>query len=411
MEPNSHHAMVITPSPPKTFRVFLRNLWRLKLSADWTSLDIHQTVLRIIARVSGRAFVGLPLCRDEDWLKISVLFTVDAMKSIREFRSISGFARPFKAFFYQPAKVLDNHRKLAKARLTPVIEARLAEEEAAKKAGRPPIDYHDTLQWFRDVVRPEHKTPEAIAELQLGLSMVAIHTTAMSLTTVVLDLAAHPEYIQPLREEIEAVIKEDGGAVQKMTLRKMRKMDSFIKESFRGRVGLRRWPCKSPEMRASYIFHAHRGPDYFAVSFTRKVMKSFTLSDGTFLPKGAVVAAPRTMFDLDPEFIEDPEVFDGFRSYKKHLASGGAGQFDKSQSVTTSPSYVTFGHGTHACPGRFFALDELKLLLCHLLLQYDIMFGEGNPLLPFTAGESIRPNPAQKLSLKKIQTQKKFDFL
>ena len=180
------------------------------------------------------------------------------MRSIREFRSMSGFARPFKAFFYQPAKVLDNHRKLAKARLTPIIEARLAEEEAAKKAGRPPIDYQDTLQWFRDIVRPEHKTSEAIAELQLGLSMVAIHTTAMSLTTVVLDLAAHPEYIQPLREEMEAVIKEDGGAVQKTTLRKMRKLDSFIKESFRGRVGLRRWPCQSPETRASYIFHAHR---------------------------------------------------------------------------------------------------------------------------------------------------------
>ena len=152
-------------------------------------------------------------------------------------------------------------------------------------------------------------------------------------------------------------------------------------------------------------------PDLFAVTFTRKVMKSFTLSDGTFLPKGALLAAPSIMFDLDPEFIEDPEVFDGFRSYKKHLGSGAAGGFDKSQSVTTSSSYLTFSHGTRACPGRFFAMDELKLLLCHLLLQYDIMFGEGNPLLPFTAGESIAPNPAQKLSLKKIQTRKKFDFL
>ena len=186
-------------------------------------------------------------------MKISVLFTVDAMRSIREFRSMSGFARPFKAFFYQPAKVLDNHRKLAKARLTPIIEARLAEEEAAKKAGRPPIDYQDTLQWFRDIVRPEHKTSEAIAELQLGLSMVAIHSTALALTNIVLDLASHPEYIQPLREEMEAVIKEDGGAVQKTTLRKMRKLDSFIKESFRGRVGLCRWPCQPP--RNAYILY------------------------------------------------------------------------------------------------------------------------------------------------------------
>lgn len=141
-------------------------------------------------------------------------------------------------------------------------------------------------------------------------------------------------------------------------------------------------------------------------------MKSFTLSDGTLLPKGAQLAAPSMMFDLDPEFYEDPEVFDGFRSFKRNLASEDAGQFDKAQCVTTSPSYLSFSHGKHACPGRFFATDEIKLLLCHLLLQYDIKYGEGNPLLPHTInGEAINPDPAQKLSFKKTQAPKKFDFL
>lgn len=55
------------------------------------------------------------------------------------------------------------------------------------------------------------------------------------------DLAAHPEYIAPLREEIERVIAEDGYSVdesgtkklKKQSFPKLTKMDSFLKESQR----------------------------------------------------------------------------------------------------------------------------------------------------------------------------------
>jgi hypothetical protein len=32
--------------------------------------------------------------------------------------------------------------------------------------------------------------------------------------------------------------------------------------------------------------------------------------------------------------------------------------------------------GKHACPGRFFAVNELKLLLSHTILHYDMKFDE-----------------------------------
>jgi cytochrome P450 len=40
--------------------------------------------------------------------------------------------------------------------------------------------------------------------------------------------------------------------------------------------------------------------------------------------------------------------------------------------VSTSADYLSFGHGRHACPGRFFAANELKLLLAYMVLNYDI---------------------------------------
>lgn len=30
-----------------------------------------------------------------------------------------------------------------------------------------------------------------------------------------------------------------------------------------------------------------------------------------------------------------------------------------------------FGHGQHACPGRFFAINEVKIALAHLVMKYD----------------------------------------
>jgi cytochrome P450 len=38
---------------------------------------------------------------------------------------------------------------------------------------------------------------------------------------------------------------------------------------------------------------------------------------------------------------------------------------------------ITFGHGTHACPGRFFASAEIKAIMAHLLQHYDIKMPEG----------------------------------
>ena len=51
------------------------------------------------------------------------------------------------------------------------------------------------------------------------------------LTHVLYDLSVHPEYVPHLREEIEALVAKDG--FQKMTILKMVKLDSFLKESLR----------------------------------------------------------------------------------------------------------------------------------------------------------------------------------
>ena len=46
------------------------------------------------------------------------------------------------------------------------------------------------------------------------------------------------------------------------------------------------------------------------------------------------------------------------------------------QFVNTGLDNITFGHGRFACPGRFFASNESKIILAMLLLEYEVKFGE-----------------------------------
>ena len=46
----------------------------------------------------------------------------------------------------------------------------------------------------------------------------------------------------------------------------------------------------------------------------------------------------------------------------------------------TEPDNLVFGHGIHACPGRFFAVNETKLLLAELILNYAWRYKPGQNL-------------------------------
>lgn len=93
----------------------------------------------------------------------------------------------------------------------------------------------DMMQWMMDkadalIVKGDDRQ----AFQKLTLSMAAIHTTTtMSVTQTLYDLAAMPEYIQPLRDEINEALASSGGKFNKSILSKLHLLDSCIKESQR----------------------------------------------------------------------------------------------------------------------------------------------------------------------------------
>ena len=77
----------------------------------------------------------------------------------------------------------------------------------------------------------------------------------------------------------------------------------------------------------------------------RMTLKDLTLHDGTFLPKGTVVAAAAQPTHLDDAIYADAGAFDPFRFARMRES---AGEGTKHQFVNTSLEYIAFGHGKHA---------------------------------------------------------------
>lgn len=97
---------------------------------------------------------------------------------------------------------------------------------------------------------------------------------------------------------------------------------------------------------------------------------------------------------LDPAIHENPETYDPRRFLRWREKPGLE---TRSHLVSTSPEHMAFGYGEHACPGRFFAANEIKIILCHLLLQYDWKLAPGTDTTPIAHGFSLHTNPATQL--------------
>jgi cytochrome P450 len=242
--------------------------------------------------------------------------------------------------------------------LTPEIERRLADYDARQrdpenKSHAP--EPNDCLQWTirqaKNIGDPYLWKPTTLAIRMMLLNFAAIHTSSFAITSAILDLAASKqEYMDELRAEIEGVLAEHVGEWDKRALARMHKLDSVMRES-------------------------QRLNSFMTMGLNRAVVaeNGIVTPSGVKVPRGYNAAVPSYAVLHDNSVYPDADEFKPFRfadqrgdesvEYVKRAAKAFA---------TTSNEYLAFGHGRNACPGRFFAANELKLILAHLVLSYDI---------------------------------------
>ncbi|KAK2687474.1 Cytochrome P450 monooygenase 3 [Fusarium oxysporum] len=340
-------------------------------TSNWTSVPLYKMMLRTVALLSGRAFVGLPLCRDQAWLQASIGYTVDCISIRDQLHTWSPILRPLIGPFLPSVRSVRRHLRFAATIMAPLISQALQEDGKQRQKGALPTDQTESrgtfISWLLRHLPEELRTPEQVGLDQMLVSFAAIHTTTMALTKVIWELAKRPEYIEPLRAEMHDVFGPEVSTraicINKDALSRLQKLDSFIRE-------VQRW-C----------------PSTF-VTPSRRVMKSMTLSNGIKLPRGTSIAFPAHAIHMSedtptfsPNLSTDftnpsPRIFDGFRYSNLRSIKG---QESHHQAATTGPDYLIFNHGKHACPGRFFAICEIKMILIELLAKYDFRLEDGKP--------------------------------
>jgi cytochrome P450 len=275
------------------------------------------------------------------------------------------FLQPLVHWFLPSCRRLRAQLREIRNIIQPLVDKRRAGETGSKKQS------DNLVAWMDEMSRGR---PFDAVLSQVASSFAAIHTTSDFLTQLLMDICNDPELIDSLRKEVITVITSEGW--KRSALQNLKLMDSVLKESQRLKpIGL--------------------------VSMRRKALDDIKLHDGLEIPKGAFICVSIHQM-WDPTIYPEPEKFDGYRFLKRSQIQGHE---KDSQFSAPSMDHMGFGYGKLACPGRFFAVDVIKVLLCHMLLKYEWKLPEGYKPVVLEAGIRLVVDPAAKLLIRRRQEE------
>lgn len=192
MKDKTEHA--VSTGFPECIRPFYALLLGGKTNAylwarKWTTVRVHPPCFKLVAQVSARVFVGFPLCRNKQWIDISIRCTENVFRTAMVLRLLPYWLQPLISFF---AWFVRQDLRTAHSLFLPTINERMTAQVNQDSSYKKP---HDFLQWMLDLADVEEAQSHAISHSQLLVTLAAIHTSTMAITHVLLDLCERPEFI------------------------------------------------------------------------------------------------------------------------------------------------------------------------------------------------------------------------
>ncbi|KAI8617787.1 cytochrome P450 [Chytriomyces sp. MP71] len=279
----------------------------------------------LIANASATSFLGANLAANPEIIHMfKNLFADFQRPSIVRMilpHALKNYARPFLPF--------KRHHDRLKILVGPTLKERLK---------NPHVEVEDGFSHLMKRTTDE----DELLNLILFLVLASMITTAGALHNVLYDLANNPHCMEEIRREMEQIGVGEDGLFTKKQFGSMPYLDAFVRESL-----------------------IHSAP----VSITpRYVKESFPVTSSLVLPKNSICF----VIGVDAHTLEKNA--DGTTAFNpsRWVPTGESAQ--QKYSTTSGPDYLIFGGGPYKCPGRFFAVLEIKSAICTILENYDISY-------------------------------------
>ncbi|KAF6523027.1 hypothetical protein HZS61_014555 [Fusarium oxysporum f. sp. conglutinans] len=350
-------------------------------------VDVYEAMKWIVAQVSSRFTVGLPLCRDKGYLKDSLAFADLFILNSGLLIYTPSLLKPLIGLLvtlptrYRRWKIQKHIQPLYEERTKRLLNPGLYEK------GEEPTDNLQMMMRYAISKHGKQVAPSQISDRLCLANLASFHQTAVAISNVLINIAASDaefSTIAVIRKEMADVLAESNGVFDKASVFKMIQTDSILRESMR-----------------THGFGNR--------AMIRKVVAPGGLKtpDGHTLPNGSTMSILSYPVHQDPDIYEHPEKFYPFRFSKVRTGPDGKDANPTLSFVSTSSTYLPFGHGKHACPGRFLVDFEMKMILYHVLNRFDI------ELLPEHNG--VRPEKRLVVTspegLKEVLGQNSYDYV
>ncbi|KJK75899.1 hypothetical protein H634G_09264 [Metarhizium anisopliae BRIP 53293] len=271
-------------------------------SRQWKAFPLMMTTFEIVTRINACSFVGRELGTNRSWVRAVMMSPIFIHVAVTLLNACPLILRPLMApicFF----PTIKNKWDMARL-LTPVLKTDMKDYYEAKDKKEILRPRAEGKIPFTGFLLSRYQAAEATIKQLVAdyiiISFDSTPSTASALFHVLCELALHPEAADILRQELDEVLVD--GNLPGTHLQELRKMDSFLRESFR--------------------LHP-------IVMFTLQghLEKPVKLSLAPTLPSGLIIAVDGQAINRNPDLWPNPDSFDMDRFYKLQQKPGNKNRF------------------------------------------------------------------------------------
>ncbi|KAK3296558.1 cytochrome P450 [Chaetomium fimeti] len=318
--------------------------------SDWKPFALFQTAMDLIAITNATGLVGPELGIDQRWRKAVQRFVMAMMGAIFASHAVPGIIRrAISPIVFTPAWCLYYYMSRL---LLPIIRDELGTHKPDQddtKSGMAPLEAKadgtrnfPMIKWLMARYKVEEATPRQVAHDLIVASFESTPSMAGTLYMILSELVIRPALIEEIRDELSRNMVD--GRLPQTNLGELKKLDSVMRES-------------------------SRVNPFGYLTLFRRLKQPVQLSVGPRLPVGSLICVDAYHIGISEALWTDPKTFDPMRFLKLRQQPGHEAMHQFTSLGADSPGW---GDGLQACPGRAFAGNTLKIVLAHLLMNYDI---------------------------------------